>query len=136
MKRREQALLLLRKAAQDESLLDEVLGSDKVSDELIGFHCQQAAEKMLKALLSDLGVAFPKTHELGALMDLLARSGEPLPGEFTNLDMLTPFGAVYRYDDYDAESPLNRQQARALLRSLRLWVEGRLRSRAASDAVE
>jgi len=28
MKQREQALLLLRKAAQDESLLDEVLGSD------------------------------------------------------------------------------------------------------------
>ena len=48
MKRREQALLLLRKAAQDESLLDEVLDSENVSDEVIGFHCQQAAEKMLK----------------------------------------------------------------------------------------
>ena len=38
MKRREQALLLLRKAAQDEALLDEVLTSDQVSDEIIGFH--------------------------------------------------------------------------------------------------
>ncbi len=53
MKQREQALLLLRKAAQDESLLDEVLDSVNVGDEVIGFHCQQAAEKMLKALLSD-----------------------------------------------------------------------------------
>ena len=58
MKRREQALLLLRKAAQDESLPDEVLDSENVSDEVIGFHCQQAAEKMLKALLSDLS-AYP-----------------------------------------------------------------------------
>ena len=33
MKRREQALLFLRKAAQDESLLDAVLESDSVSDE-------------------------------------------------------------------------------------------------------
>jgi len=50
-------------------LLDAVIESDKVSDEVIGFHCQQAAEKLLKALLSDLGAAFHKTHELGALMD-------------------------------------------------------------------
>lgn len=98
MKRREQALHFLRKAAQDEALLDAVLESGKVSDEVIGFHCQQAAEKMLKALLSDLGAAFHKTHEIGALMDSLARSGAPLPGEFENLDALTPFGAVYRYD--------------------------------------
>ena len=54
MKPREQALLLLRKAAQDEALLDRVLESIEVSDEIIGFHCQQAAEKLLKALLSDL----------------------------------------------------------------------------------
>jgi hypothetical protein len=64
-------LLFLRKAAQDEALLDAVIESDKVSDEVIGFHCQQAAEKMLKALLSDLGAAFHKTHEPGAL--ILAR---------------------------------------------------------------
>jgi HEPN domain-containing protein len=129
MKRREQALLLLRKAAQDESLLDEVLGSPRVSDEVVGFHCQQAAEKLLKALLSDLGVAFRKTHELGALMDLIARSGEVLPDEFENLDALTPFGAVYRYEDYDSDALLDRQQARVLLRSLRAWVEGCLRRR-------
>jgi HEPN domain-containing protein len=78
-------LLFLRKAAQDEALLDAVIESDNVSDEVIGFHCQQAAEKMLKALLSDLGAAFHKTHELGALMDSLARSGEPLPNEFENI---------------------------------------------------
>jgi HEPN domain-containing protein len=72
MKRREQALLLLRKAAQDEALLDEVLASDQVSDEIIGFHCQPAAGKILKALLSDVGVRFRKTHEIGSLVALLA----------------------------------------------------------------
>src|ERR1039458_5212237 len=132
MKQREQALLLLRKAAQDEALLDAVLTSDKVSDEVIGFHCQQAAEKMLKALLSDLGGAFHKTHELGAIMDTLARSGAPLPGAFENLDMLTPFGAVYRYDDYDGTESLNRAETRAMLRSLRAWVEDRLLMRSVS----
>ena len=75
MKRREQALLLLRKAAQDEALLDAVIASDQVGDEIVGFHCQQAAEKILKALLSDVGVRFRKTHEIGALMAMLAHVG-------------------------------------------------------------
>ena len=52
MKQREQALLLLAKAAEDEALLDEILASDRVSDAIIGFHCQQSVEKALKALLS------------------------------------------------------------------------------------
>lgn len=129
MKQREQALLLLRKAAQDEALLDAVLTSDQVSDEIVGFHCQQAAEKMLKALLSDLGVRFRKTHELGALMDLLAHAGHVLPDQFVDLDTLTPFGAIYRYEDYDAVAPLNRAVARASLRELRTWVETQLQER-------
>lgn len=129
MKRREQALLLLGKAAQDEALLDEVLESTKVSDELIGFHCQQAAEKLLKALLSDFGVAFRKTHELGALMELLLQNGERVPGDLQGLDVLSPFGAVYRYEDYDADAPLDRRAVRAQIRSLRAWVEGRLELR-------
>ena len=56
--------MFLRKAAQDEALPGAVLDSDTVSDEVIGFHCQPAAEKMLKAVLYDLGAVFHKTHEL------------------------------------------------------------------------
>jgi len=58
MKRHEQALLFLRKAAQDEALLDEVGDSANVSDEVFGFHCQQAAEKLLKAMLRRPGGRF------------------------------------------------------------------------------
>lgn len=129
MKRREQALLLLRKAAQDEALLDQVLTTGDVSDEIIGFHCQQAAEKILKALLSDVGVRFRKTHDIGALMSLAAEAGHPLPPQFEDLDSLTPFGAIYRYDDYDAPASLDRIAARGSLRQLRLWVESKLQER-------
>lgn len=62
-------------------------------------------------------------------MDLLARSGDPLPDEFANLDALTPFGALYRYDVFDAESSLDRRRVRDMLRSLRNWVESRLEVR-------
>jgi HEPN domain-containing protein len=129
MKQREQALLFLRKAAQDEALLDEVIAATVISDEIFGFHCQQAAEKLLKALLSDMGVRFRKTHELGALIALIEEAGRPLPDELRNLDALTPFGSVYRYEDFDSELHLDRQLVRASLGKLRGCVERRLRER-------
>jgi hypothetical protein len=39
MKQREQARLLLKKALQDEALLNEIFSSPNVSDEIFGFHC-------------------------------------------------------------------------------------------------
>ena len=133
MKQREQALLLLRKAAQDEALLDLVLTSDQVSDEIIGFHCQQAAEKILKAMLSEVGVRFRKAHEIGALMALLAQAGHELPDRFESLDVLSPFGAIYRYEDYDAIAPLNREAAHTSIRELRAWVETKLQEPACQE---
>ena len=64
MRRHEQALLLLQKAREDQTLVEEVLASQRVSDEIVGFHCQQAAEKFLKAVLSEIGVYFQRTHNL------------------------------------------------------------------------
>jgi HEPN domain-containing protein len=128
MKRREQALLLLAKAAQDESLLDAVMDVDTVADEVFGFHCQQAAEKMIKALLSDAGMPFQKTHNIAALMETLAGAGMPLPDSFEELETFTPFGALYRYEDLDSAFRVDRQRARTTLRLLRVWVEEQMES--------
>src|ERR1039458_4805249 len=38
--------------------------------EIVGFHCQQAAEKYLKALLTRYQIEFRKTHDLRVLLDL------------------------------------------------------------------
>ena len=81
----------------------------------------------MKALLSDVGVRFRKTHEISALMAMLEQAGQRLPDRFENLDVLTPFGAIYRYEDYDAVVSLDRRAARESLRELRAWVETRLR---------
>jgi hypothetical protein len=35
------------------------------------------------------------------------------PDQFEDLDALTPFGAIYRYEDYDAPVFLDRTAARA-----------------------
>lgn len=125
MKRREQARLFLRKAEEDENLLDEVLNSPRVSDTVIGFHCQQAAEKLLKALLSFLGVHFRKTHDLRELADLLADAGHALPGHLSGIDLLNPYAVEMRYEilPLEDETPLDRLEARRLVKMLREWVE-------------
>jgi len=129
MKRHEQARLYLDKAAEDEALLDEVIDSSRVSDAAIGFHCQQAAEKLLKGLLSHLGVRFRRTHDLKELMDLAADSGMNIPASLMELDLLTPYAVEFRYDflPWDAEAPLDRQRAREMSRELRAWVGDTLR---------
>ncbi len=123
MRRHEQALLLLQKAREDETLVEEVLASQRVSDEIVGFHCQQAAEKFLKAVLSEIGVYFQRTHNLRQLMDLLSDAGHPLPDDLNELDTLTPFGTTFRYDVIPAGHEFDRQRAREMLRQLRTWVE-------------
>jgi HEPN domain-containing protein len=125
MKQHEQAGLYLQKAAEDEALLDEVMESTRISDEIFGFHCQQAAEKILKALLSFLGVRFRKTHDLRELIDLLTDHGVDIPEAINKIDDLTPFAVEFRYDllPIEPESQLDRQVARQRIRDLRCWVE-------------
>ena len=40
--------------------------------DIVCFHCQQCAEKYLKALLLYQGLAFPRTHDLRLLLDLIS----------------------------------------------------------------
>ncbi len=126
MKQHEQAILLVKKAADDESLLAETLSSRHVSNEIFGFHCQQAAEKLLKALLSQAGIGYPRTHNLRLLMDLLADSGQPLPTDLAELDILTPYGTLFRYEDLPAEVELDREMLFKLVRMLHQFVEKRI----------
>ena len=64
--------VLLRKAKQDELAVEKLLDDGDIEDDLLGFHAQQAAEKMLKALLAARGVDYPKTHTLRILVELPA----------------------------------------------------------------
>jgi hypothetical protein len=126
MKRHEQARLLFSKGCQDQALVDEVLMSTQVDNEIIGFHCQQAAEKFLKAVLSEIGVSFHRTHNLRQLMDLLADAGCAVPTDLDDLDALTPFGTAFRYDMLPMAHDFDRQCARDMVCRLRTWVEPKL----------
>jgi hypothetical protein len=64
------------------------------------YHCQQAAEKLVKAVLLQAGLAFPKTHDIAALVGLLPNH-PPLKDKLGNFEKLTPFGVAYRYPAED-----------------------------------
>jgi HEPN domain-containing protein len=65
--------------------------------EIIVFHCQQAAEKYLKAYLQSNGVTPPKIHELETLCELCANFDSAFDELAAACSILTPFGVQPRY---------------------------------------
>ncbi len=66
------------------------------------FHCQQSAEKYLKARLEEANIRIPKTHDLKKLLDL-ALPLEPLWAALRPaLEKLTDFGVEFRYPGHEA----------------------------------
>ena len=70
-----QAQILLIKAAEDETALHV----DGNPESVLGFHAQQAVEKLIKALLSQLATPFELTHNLLRLPLPFRILGEVLP---------------------------------------------------------
>jgi HEPN domain-containing protein len=66
------------------------------------FHCQQGAEKYLKALMEELGITLPRTHNLVALLPLLLPHHGSLRRFRRGLDFLTRFAVETRYPGDDA----------------------------------
>jgi HEPN domain-containing protein len=121
----EQIRLLLLKAAQDEYVLDAFLNDAQAPVEIIGFHAQQAVEKLLKAVILAADGTFPTSHRIAELFDLARELGASLPDNLDELRFLTPFAVEFRYDvmPEEPEEPLDAQRVRQLIRELRTWTE-------------
>ena len=61
------------------------------------FHCQQAVEKYLKALLQDLGLPIPYIHDLVDLLAILLAKDPSLKSFQDGLAALTHFAVDIRY---------------------------------------
>jgi len=66
----------------------------------ICFHCQQSAEKYLKALLEELGEPVPKIHDLDELLALLLPHYPQLSALARGLALLTTFAVAARYPGF------------------------------------
>jgi HEPN domain-containing protein len=107
--------VLLSKARQDHHLASRVADDASVSNEHIGFFCQQAVEKSIKSVLSRQSIRYRRTHDLAELLDLLKDHEIQRPPELEQCVMLTPFAAEMRYDflppEQGEEPPFDRSGA-------------------------
>jgi len=64
------------------------------------FHCQQAVEKYLKALLNERSQSIPRTHDLADLIDRLLPSDHVLRPLRTPVGRLTVYAVFFRYPGF------------------------------------
>jgi HEPN domain-containing protein len=88
--------------------------------DLICFHCQQAAEKYLKALLQELGQPVPRTHNLDLLLTQLLPHDGTLRSLRRALVSLSRFAVDYRYPGPSASSRQTQSALRQLARVRRV----------------
>ena len=120
------AKLLLQKAEQDRYAMNCLLDDPAAPDEVVGFHAQQAVEKLTKAVLAHRSVEYQWTHQLERLVTLLRNAGISFPPELSEAVALTPFAVEFRYDMLpmhdDAALPFDRQWAKRCVERIAEWA--------------
>ena len=92
------------------------------SDEIFGFHVQQAAEKCCKAWIALLGEEYPLTHDVGELIARI-RERDGAVSAFAGLAGFTPFAVRFRYERLpETAAPIDRPAAVRQVEALRRRV--------------
>ena len=94
------ARMLLDAGTRHVDTLRALHHSDEMPDEVFGFHVQQAAEKLLKGWIALLGGLYPPTHDVEALLNILASRGAAVE-PFRDLIGYTPYAVRFRYAGVD-----------------------------------
>jgi len=122
----ERARTFLERADADLAAVRALEASREVPDEIVGFHAQQCAEKLLKAVLAGHQIEFPRTHSIQFLLDLLSDHGRAPPAALNAVRELYPYAVQFRYDAPLDEAPLDRPKTRELLEQLSAWTTAQL----------
>ncbi len=105
------ARVLIEMARKDLMAAKAMDDPDVFSDEIVGFHVQQAIEKTLKAWIAFRGEAYPKTHDIRLLLHHLEEN-EPNIESYEYLIEYNIFAVQYRYEIYTyTDYPLDRSEA-------------------------
>lgn len=119
----------VRKSDADLAAARTLSRQPDVSWDIVCFHAQQAAEKLLKACLIAYGDAPPKTHDLTLLRGLIAGAGtntDPIRDDCT---YLIPFAVAARYPGEGVEpSEAEGNSAIDAAQRIRDWAHGVLSS--------
>jgi HEPN domain-containing protein len=121
------ARVLLARAIDDETLIRKVSPDTDIADAIIGFHAQQAVEKLIKAVLAARGVAFMKSHALSYLIGLVEENKIEAPESLTQADVLSPWAVEFRYEGEEPPA-LDRSAALAMVEHVRTWAENEIKT--------
>ena len=124
--------MLLRLAREDEFAARSLVPIEGVADSILGFHCQQAVEKALKAALAAREVDVPRTHDLEGLLRRYRRSGIEIPARLQGVERLAPYGVQMRYGA-TRSSTLDREQPLGWASAALEWAGERARTRDRQD---
>ena len=107
-------------ACEDLAVAKTLVGRDDLPPRVCCFHCQQAAEKALKALMIRRGIQFPRTHDLDRLL-LLLPAASLVKRAFSELSELSVWAVESRYpSDMGSASA---KEARASLQTAETLIE-------------
>ena len=95
----------IRHAADDARIARGCFALDPPAFGGAAYHCQQAAEKLLKGLLVLSGVDFRKTHDLDALSHAVLPHFPTLRPLLMMMGAWTAWGVAYRYPGEDEPEP-------------------------------
>jgi HEPN domain-containing protein len=121
-----EAAVLARKAEDDTKAMQWLASKSEISDEIIGFHAQQAVEKWLKAVLGSREIAFEYTHDLHRLITEVTTAVGEFPFDTPEVVALTEHAVPLRYDEILDTEPLDRQAVVRLVEEVGEWADSQL----------
>jgi len=108
----------LTKARNDMRSAERLLTADPPLLDTAVYHCQQVAEKALKAYLTLQDAPFQKTHVLSLLVEQCMEFDASFSQIRDSAEILTPFAVAFRYPgDALGPEPSDAQEAFELARS-------------------
>jgi HEPN domain-containing protein len=122
----ERAAVLGRKAQADATATRKFAGDPEITDDIVGFHAQQAVEKWLKAVIASRGQSFEYKHDIDRLIEVLTADGQEIPLKVDQLIALTEYAVPLRYEDLLDAEPLDRDGAVALVAEVSEWAASQL----------
>ena len=113
----------LAKAANDLLNADNNLESEDIPCDTVCFHCQQAAEKILKSMLAFNGMDYPFTHDLLLLLENVLKITDDAERLRDDLAILMPYAVEIRYpDDWFMPSFDDAKEARDSAENVLSWI--------------
>ena len=114
----------LTKAQNDLLNVDNNLAAGEIPCDTVCFHCQQAAEKLLKAFLVAHARPYPLTHDLLLLLEHILPFDPKAEKLRPLLALLNPYAVAVRYPDTAFTPALeDAREAKAAIGEILIWLK-------------